>query len=641
MAKITLNDIVKTYDTTLINANFTEIEQEFQNKVLYRNNPSGEPNGMLTNLDMNGRRIMNLPVPVSPNEAARLADIQGISDVPELVAQAEAAAEAAELSATSAATSASTATAGASTASTAATSASASATNADNFATQAANFAAALIGTSSTSTTIGTGLKSFTTQAGKQFNSGQWVIISQPTVETNYMAGTVDSYSGTTLGVNVINTGGSGTIASWNISISGVTGTQGATGAEGPQGPQGIPGSGTSVAVLDEGVSLTSAATSMNFVGAGVTATNAGSDITVTIPGSTGTVTSVSVVNANGFNGSVATSTTTPAITLQTTATGVLKGASNALVAATAGTDFSAGTSANATGLVKSTTGTGALTTAVSGTDYSQGTSALGTGIIKSTTGTGALTIAVAGDFPTLNQNTTGTASNVTGTVAVANGGTGATTLAAKGLLIGNGTSAVGVTNVGTAGQVLTSNGAGVDPSFQTAAGGGSGGWVLLANTNITAVSNLDFLNVFSSTYDDYVIILSAYDLGTSVDFYFRFAIGGTTSANTDYSWSTVEADNGSVTSAVSSASTFFPIQVPSEGTSSTIIHVGGVNNNAAKAAWVMIDTVDGRSSGASMVFSARGTFGSGSIKSGFRLAPSSGNMTAQGYVRVYGIVKV
>jgi hypothetical protein len=33
----------------------------------------------------------------------------------------------------------------------------------------------------------------------------------------------------------------------------------------------------------------------------------------------------------------------------------------------------------------------------------------------------------VAADIPTLNQNTTGTASNVTGTVAFANGGTGET----------------------------------------------------------------------------------------------------------------------------------------------------------------------------------------------------------------------
>ncbi|UOF82908.1 hypothetical protein [Caudoviricetes sp.] len=34
----------------------------------------------------------------------------------------------------------------------------------------------------------------------------------------------------------------------------------------------------------------------------------------------------------------------------------------------------------------------------------------------------------VAADVPTLNQNTTGTAANITGTVAIANGGTGATT---------------------------------------------------------------------------------------------------------------------------------------------------------------------------------------------------------------------
>jgi len=44
----------------------------------------------------------------------------------------------------------------------------------------------------------------------------------------------------------------------------------------------------------------------------------------------------------------------------------------------------------------------------------------------------------VANDIPTLNQNTTGTASNVTGTVAVANGGTGQTTYTNGQLLIGN-----------------------------------------------------------------------------------------------------------------------------------------------------------------------------------------------------------
>lgn len=45
--------------------------------------------------------------------------------------------------------------------------------------------------------------------------------------------------------------------------------------------------------------------------------------------------------------------------------------------------------------------------------------------------GTPSFRAIVASDIPTLNQNTTGTAANVTGTVAIANGGTGATTAAA------------------------------------------------------------------------------------------------------------------------------------------------------------------------------------------------------------------
>jgi hypothetical protein len=44
------------------------------------------------------------------------------------------------------------------------------------------------------------------------------------------------------------------------------------------------------------------------------------------------------------------------------------------------------------------------------------------------TAGVPSFRAVVAADVPTLNQNTTGTASNVTGTVAIANGGTGATT---------------------------------------------------------------------------------------------------------------------------------------------------------------------------------------------------------------------
>ena len=52
---------------------------------------------------------------------------------------------------------------------------------------------------------------------------------------------------------------------------------------------------------------------------------------TLTISSTSGTVTSVSVVSANGFAGTVATATTTPAITLTTSITGVLSGNGTAM----------------------------------------------------------------------------------------------------------------------------------------------------------------------------------------------------------------------------------------------------------------------------------------------------------------------
>lgn len=55
-----------------------------------------------------------------------------------------------------------------------------------------------------------------------------------------------------------------------------------------------------------------------------------------------GTVTTVSVVSTNGFAGTVANASTTPAITVTTSITGVLKGNGTAISAATAGTDFMA-----------------------------------------------------------------------------------------------------------------------------------------------------------------------------------------------------------------------------------------------------------------------------------------------------------
>ena len=68
--------------------------------------------------------------------------------------------------------------------------------------------------------------------------------------------------------------------------------------------------------------------------------TDGSGNLTFISPPGAGTVTTVSVVSANGLAGSVANASSTPAITLSTSVTGVLKGNGTAISAATAGTDY-------------------------------------------------------------------------------------------------------------------------------------------------------------------------------------------------------------------------------------------------------------------------------------------------------------
>ena len=87
MAKIDLGGVSSGYLSSVTqNSNNDLLEDTLNNKVLYRDNPAGEPNQMLSDLDMNSQRILNLNAPQTDSEPARWVDVKdGVSVIGEVL----------------------------------------------------------------------------------------------------------------------------------------------------------------------------------------------------------------------------------------------------------------------------------------------------------------------------------------------------------------------------------------------------------------------------------------------------------------------------------------------------------------------------------------------------------------------------
>jgi len=240
-----------------------------------------------------------------------------------------------------------------------------------------------------------------------------------------------------------------------------------------------------------------------------------GTDNWNTLPyfGSAGTVTSVGALtlgtSGTDLSSTVANGTTTPVITLNVpTASATNRG----VLSSADWTTFNN----KGNGTVTSVTGTspvnssGGATPAISlasgyGDTLNPYASKTANYVLASPDGSSGVPTfraIVASDIPTLNQNTTGTASNVTGTVAIANGGSGTTTaqgamnafagaVTSGSYLRGNGTdvvmSTIQAADVPTLNQNTTGTASNVTGVVAVANGGtGTATPSLVAGTNIT-----------------------------------------------------------------------------------------------------------------------------------------------------------
>lgn len=412
---------------------------------------------------------------------------------------ASSAATAASGSATTASGHASTASTAASAASASASAASTSETNASASATAAASAAAALKGTSTSSNAVGTGAKTFTTQSGKQWTAGQTLVITDDAApSTNYMIGTVTSYSSTSLVMDITTTGGSGTKTAWTINVSGMRGLQGPAGS------------------LDVGALSTVTAASNDLVVIGdASNSNATAVVTpatlFTAGKSDASETATGVVELATTIEATAGTDTTRAVTpaglkahVDAALTAIRNGVSSAYdTLAELATPVTA--LLGVTGIVKSN-GAGTLSAAVAGTDYQAPIGSI-SGIAKGN-GANALTAASAGSdymHPGTTSTVTkgmkvtphdiGTVSSGTTTLDMANGNyqkltnNGAFTLAAPS---DTGAIDLEITNGASAGSITFSG---------FTVGSSTGSALTTTNTNKFIVS---IRNINGATYSIY-----------------------------------------------------------------------------------------------------------------------------------------
>jgi hypothetical protein len=154
---------------------------------------------------------------------------------------------------------------------------------------------------------------------------------------------------------------------------------------------------------------------------------------------------------------------------------------------------------------------------------------------------------------------------------------------------------------------------------------------VFLAAVTPTAAANVDFLNTFASTYDEYLIVGTGIDPSATDSLLLRLAVGGAADSGSNY------ATSGAAPGAATSLSIVASVDPANEVSFQLTVY----NCNSALNKATMWQETHKQNGGAVQGGIGIGLYTNASSVTGFRLYwAGASNFVAKGRVKVYGITK-
>lgn len=212
-----------------------------------------------------------------------------------------------------------------------------------------------------------------------------------------------------------------------------------------------------------------------------------------------------------------------------------------------------------------------------------------------------------------------------------------------------NSAGAFGAVSSGTVGQVLTSAGAGLSPSFATPA---TGAMVFISSQTVSgSPTSVDFTSGINSTYDDYLIIFENLQFttagATNPAVAVRLQQSGSFQTGSTYDWGffgingtpTTETDSG--TNDTSLLIQIGRFNTPGDSIRSGFIYLLNANSTASRGCSVLAaSTSRGNTVGRSQTSNGGGTSTVAAAVTGIQFRAYNGVVMTSGTFRLYGIAK-